>query len=181
MTVDLSKYDNSWYKPGSLGKRLIWHFINGLFFKTGLFPFYGLKRGLLRLFGARIGKGVIIKPGVNIKYPWFLSIGHNTWLGEAVWIDNLGQVSIGANVCLSQGALLLSGNHDFTKTSFDLIVKPIVLEDGVWIGAKAVVCGGVTAYTHAVLTVCSVAIHDLEAYGIYQGNPAVKGKERVIG
>ena len=179
MITDLGKYNNSWYKPGSLLKRTIWYCVNMVFFKAGIIPVYGLKRFLLRLFGARLGRGVIIKPGVSIKYPWLLTVGENTWIGEQVWIDNLAQVSIGNNVCLSQGALLLCGNHDYTKESFDLSVKPIELEDGVWIGAKALVCPGTICKSHAVLTVQSVASGVLEAYSVYQGNPAVRLKSRL--
>ena len=71
--------------------------------------------------------------------PWKLKVGNNVWIGEDVWIDNLELVDISDNVCISQGAMLLCGNHDFTSSTFDLIVKPIVLEDGVWIGAKSIV------------------------------------------
>ena len=178
--TDLSKYNNSWYKPGSKLKRGCWYLFNVIFFKSYYFPFSGLKIFLLRLFGAKIGKGVCIKPGVNVKYPWFLEIGNHVWIGENVWIDNLGKVAIGSNVCLSQGCLLLSGNHDYTKAGFDLIVKEILLEDGVWIGAEAVVCGGVICRQHSVLAVKSVASKDLDAFGLYRGNPAVKAGNRNI-
>ena len=180
MTTDLSKYNNSWYKPGSAVKRIAWHYVNGLFFRSGLFPFYRLKVFLLRSFGARIGQGVLIKPGVNIKYPWFLQVGDHSWIGEQVWIDNLAMVTIGSHVCISQGAYLLTGNHDYKKESFDLIVKPIALEDGVWIGARATVCPGVTCKTHAVLSVGSVLTTNTEPNGIYRGNPAVKVAEREL-
>lgn len=178
MPVDLSTYNNSWYKPGSFIKRMAWHYTNGLFFRSGLFPFYGIKVFLLRLFGAVVGKGVLIKPCVNIKYPWLLQIGDHCWVGEGVWIDNLGMVTIGAHVCLSQGAYLLTGNHDYKKEGFDLLVKPILLEDGVWIGARSIVCPGVTCKTHAVLSAGSTLSNDMEAYGIYRGNPAQKIAER---
>jgi putative colanic acid biosynthesis acetyltransferase WcaF len=180
MTKDLSKYNNDWYHPGSLLKRTCWFFVNAIFFRSGFLPFYGIKRGLLRAFGATVGHSVVIKPWVNIKYPWKLSIGNNTWIGEGVWIDNLGEVSIGNNVCLSQGAYLLTGNHDYKKTAFDLLIKPIRLEDGVWIGAKAIVCPGVTCFSHAVLSVGAVATGNLEAEFIYQGNPAEKVRRRVF-
>jgi len=181
LKTDLSKYDNSWYHPGGNGiKRLLWHFVNHIFFNNGVFPISSLKVSLLRLFGAKIGKGVNIKPSVNIKYPWNLSIGNFTWIGEGVWIDNLVNVTIGSNACLSQGAFLLTGNHNFKKTTFDLMVSEIVLEDGVWIGARATVCPGVTCGDYSILTVNSTATSDMEASGIYQGNPAVKVKERTI-
>lgn len=178
--VQLSQYDNSWYRPGPKWKITIWIFVNFLFFDHGLAVFNRLKCSLLRLFGAKVGKRVLIKPSVNIKYPWLLNIGDDVWIGEKVWIDNLGLVTIGNNVCISQGALLLTGNHNYKKVLFDLIVSKIVLEDGVWVGAKSVVCPGVTCKTHSVLAVSSVATSDLEAYGIYQGTPAQKIKTREI-
>ncbi len=180
MTINLDEYNNSWYKPGLAFKRFIWYCINGLFFKSGIFPFYRFKAFILRLFGAKIGKGVLIKPYVNIKYPWFLEIGDYVWIGENVWIDNLGLVRIGSNVCISQGAYLLTGNHDYKKVTFDLIVKNIIIEDGVWIGAKSVVCPGVTCETHAILSVGSIVSSDMEAYSIYKGNPASKSGHRTL-
>jgi putative colanic acid biosynthesis acetyltransferase WcaF len=180
MQLKLVSFNNEGYDPGPAFKRVAWHYLNAFFFKSGLFPIYWLKRFLLRLFGANIGKGVLIKPNVNIKYPWFLEIGDHTWIGENVWIDNLSWIKIGANVCISQGAYLLTGNHNYKISSFDLIIKEIIIEDGVWIGAKSTVCPGVICKTHSVLAVGSVATKNLEAYTVYQGNPAISVKERVI-
>ena len=180
MNTNLSHFNNSWYKPGAGKiKQLLWFYINTIVFKTSLFPISKLKIVLLRLFGAKIGKGINIKPSVNIKYPWKLAIGDYSWIGENVWIDNLDFVSIGANCCVSQGAMLLCGNHNYKLESFDLITKPIVIEDGVWIGAQSVVCPGVVCKTHSVLSVGSVATKNLETYSIYQGNPAIKVKDRI--
>ena len=179
--TDLSKFDNQWYKPGrGVLIRLLWYLVNVVIFNSSLIFPYQFKRFLLRAFGSNIGSNVIIKPGVSIKYPWKLEIGENTWIGEGVWIDNLDQVNIGSNVCISQGALILSGNHDFTASSFDLIVKSIYIDDGAWLGAKSVVTQGVNVGEHAVLTVNSVASSDLDKYWIYRGNPCEKVKERII-
>jgi len=181
MTTDLSKFDNSWYKPeASAITRMLWYFANACVLNSYWLPVSGVKVALLRLFGARVGKKVIIKPSVNIKYPWKLTIGNYVWIGENVWIDNLDKVTIGAHCCLSQGALLLCGNHNYKSESFDLVTGKIVLEEGVWIGANATVCPGVTCKSHSILTVGSVATKDMEANGIYQGNPAIKIRERVI-
>jgi putative colanic acid biosynthesis acetyltransferase WcaF len=180
MKTDLSTYDNSWFNPGNLFKRTLWYFTSLFFFQNNFFPFSSLKIFLLRVFGAKIGKGVLIKPDVAIKYPWKLNLGENIWIGEKVWIDNLAEVTINNNVCLSQGAYLLTGNHNYKSSHFDLIIKSIVLEEGVWIGAKAVVCPGITCKSHSVLAVNSVATRDLDAHSIYQGNPAIKVKERQI-
>ena len=180
MKTDLSTYSNSDYKPGPGWKKFLWYLINICFFRTGICPFSGFKVSLLRMFGARLGKGVVIKPYVNIKYPWLLSVGNFSWIGEKVWIDNLDKVEIGSHCCISQGAMLLCGNHDYKKTTFDLVTQPITLEDGCWIAARSIVCPGVKCSEHSVLTVGSVATTDLGAYGIYAGNPAVKIRERII-
>lgn len=176
--TNLADYNNSWYQPGPVVKRGCWYVVASVFFQTSFFPFSSFKIFLLRLFGAKVGKKVVIKPRVTIKYPWFLAIGDNSWLGENVWIDNLGMVTIGNNVCLSQGCLLLTGNHDYTKPTFDLIVKGIILEDGVWIGAKSIVSGGVVCRDHSVLVAGSVANKEMESWSVYRGNPAVKVRER---
>jgi len=180
--VDLSSYNNDLFRSSlpSLPFRLLWYWVSILVFRNPLFTGYGFKRWLLRSFGAKLGKGVVIKPSVNIKYPWNLHVGDHSWIGENVWIDNLAVVYIGRNACLSQGAMLLTGNHDYSKASFDLMVNEIHLEDGAWVGAKSVVCPGVCCKTHSVLAVGSVANKDLEPYTIYQGNPAVAVKERQI-
>jgi putative colanic acid biosynthesis acetyltransferase WcaF len=178
---DLSQFQNAWYKPGgTFFKRVLWYYINVIFFQSHLFPISKIKVLLLRLFGAKVGSNVVIKPSINVKYPWRLSIGNNVWIGENVWIDNLADIVIEDNVCVSQGAMLLTGNHDYKKVAFDLIIKGIVLEQGSWVGAKSVVCPGVRLKSHAILSVGSVATKDLDAYGIYQGIPAVKVREREI-
>lgn len=179
--TDLSIYKNSWFNPGrGVVVRLLWYFVNALFFLNPLNPFIGLKVALLRAFGAKIGKGVVIKPAVNIKYPWNIEIGNYSWIGEKVWIDNLALVTIGNNCCISQGAMLLCGNHNYRKPTFDLIARKIVVEDGAWIGAMAVVVPGVKCGSHCLLMVSSVAVSNMDAYGIYQGNPAVKVRDRII-
>lgn len=179
--TNLASYNCDWHNCGGSGLKIkIWYFFNALFMRNTLCPFMGIKRSLLRMFGAQIGTGVWIKPGVNVKYPWNLTIGNNVWIGENVWIENNEPVTIGDNVAISQNAVLLCGNHNYKKTTFDLMVGKITLKEGSWVGAGAMVCPGVTIHSHAVLSVCSVATKDLEAYSIYQGNPAVKVRDRVI-
>jgi len=179
--VDFRTFNNSWYNPGGgFLLRLLWYYTNFFFFQSYLFPFYGFKSSILRLFGASVGTGLVIKPCVNIKYPWNIKVGSNVWIGENVWIDSLTEVEIGNNVCISQGAMLLTGNHDYKKSSFDLVLGKIILEDGVWIGARSTVCPGVRCKSHSILAVGSIASKDLNEYGIYQGVPAVKVRDRVI-
>tara|TARA_R110000772_G_scaffold141442_3_gene251090 strand:- start:277 stop:825 length:549 start_codon:yes stop_codon:yes gene_type:complete len=178
MNTDLSKFKNDAYRPGSKLKVGLWYFVNILFFLNPLNASSKIKITLLKLFGAKVGLGVVVKPNVNIKYPWLLEIGNHVWIGEHVWIDNLAKVSIKDHVCISQGAMLLCGNHNYKKVTFDLITAEINLEEGAWVGAKSVVCPGVVLSSHSILTVGSVATKNLEAYSIYQGNPATFVKAR---
>lgn len=179
--TDLLSYDNKSYQPGKNGLiRTLWYFTNVLFFINPLNPVSSLKVFLLRLFGAQVGKSVVIKPSVNIKYPWRLKIGNHSWIGEKVWIDNLADVEIGENCCISQGAMLLCGNHNYKKSTFDLITGKIILENGAWIGANAIVTLGVICGSHMVLTVNSVLTKDAEPYKIYSGNPAKLLKTREL-
>jgi len=180
ISSDLSKFSIGAYKAGPTWKVLVWYVVNYFVFNSAIPWPYKLKSGLLRLFGSTVGSNVVIKTRVRIKNPWRLIIGDNCWLGEDVWIDNLDEVFIGANVCISQGALLLTGNHDYTVSDFPYRLGKIILEDGVWIGAQAVVCPGVTCKSHSILTVQSVARQQLQAWGIYSGNPASLIKLRNI-
>lgn len=177
--VDLGGFSTGDFDKGAGSvKIMLWYMVNALLVRASWNPLMGVKIALLRMFGAKIGKGLVIKNEVRIKSPWFLTIGDNCWLGERCWIDNLDRVSIGSNVCISQGAMLLTGNHDYTQPTMPYRNAPIVIEDGAWIGANSTVCPGVTVHENAILTVGSVATKDMNANGIYQGNPAVLKRER---
>lgn len=179
--VDLASFNNSWFDPGrGVLVRILWCFASSLFFLSALPIPFSLKRSLLVLFGAQIGDGVVIKPRVNIKYPWNLQIGAHSWIGEGVWLDSLTMIHIGDNVCISQGAYLCTGNHDWSSAKFGLIVKPIVVEKNVWIAARASVGPGVTIRNGAILGFGAVACRDLDAWSIYTGNPAVKIRPRTL-
>ncbi|MFN8397399.1 MAG: WcaF family extracellular polysaccharide biosynthesis acetyltransferase [Bacteroidia bacterium] len=170
--TDLSRFNNDWFDEGaSKFKWALWFLASGVFVVSPLNPFSFLRKLVLRAFGAKIGKGVIVKHRVVVKFPWNLEVGDHCWIGEAVWIENQGKVTIGSNCCLSQGVVMMTGNHNYKKVTFDLIVKPITLEDGVWLGAGSMVTQGVTCRSHSVLGVSSVASSDLEPYTIYGGNP----------
>lgn len=173
--VTLATFNGSDFDKGAgFIKTTVWYFINALFVKASWNPFMKIKIALLKAFGAKIGKRLVIKNNVVIKSPWNLEIGDDCWLGEGCWIDNLDKVSISGNVCISQGAMLLTGNHDYTNPSMPYRNAPIHIEDGAWIGAQTTVCPGVTVHRNAILTVGSVATKDMEENGIYQGNPAIK-------
>lgn len=180
-SVCLSHFDGSSFDKGASRLKIVaWYFVNALIVRASWCPFMTLKVLLLRAFGAKIGKRLVIKNNVVVKSPWNLTIGDHCWLGEGCWIDNLDKVRIGSNVCISQGAMLLTGNHDYTLATMPYRNAPITIEDGAWIGAQTTVCPGVTVHERAILTVGSIATKDMTADGIYQGNPAVKIRERNI-
>ena len=178
----LDTFQNAWYQPGrGLTTRLVWLAVNRAFFQTTVPWPYSVKRRLLSLFGARIGRGVVIKNRVNIKYPWRLSVGDHSWIGEGAWIDSLGNVTIGAHACLSQGCMVETGNHDWSKPSFDLMVEDVVVEDGAWAAVRSVLLPGSKLASHAVLGAGSVLRGGTEPYGVYFGVPAEKVGQRRIG
>ncbi|MCA9064536.1 MAG: WcaF family extracellular polysaccharide biosynthesis acetyltransferase [Planctomycetaceae bacterium] len=140
---NLAEYENSSYSPGrGILLRTIWYVMSLILFESGWFPSSSLKRTVLRIFGAEIGRGVVIKPHVRIKYPWRLEIGDHCWIGQDVWIDNLDQVTLESDVCVSQGAYLCTGSHDHRSPRFELKTLPIRICHGAWVAAKCIVLPG---------------------------------------
>lgn len=179
--VDLSRFDNSWYRPGrSRLAQALWYFFGLPLLRCSWLPGSSYRTALLRLFGARVGRGVVIKPGVRVKYPWRLQVGDFSWIGEDVWIDNLADVRIGSHACISQGAYLCTGNHDWSDPHIGLIVRPAELGDASWIGARAIVTLGVTVGEGAVAAAGSLVRASIPAWEIHAGNPAMFVRQRLI-
>jgi putative colanic acid biosynthesis acetyltransferase WcaF len=171
--VDLSLYDNRHYQRGRSSIVYgLWYFTSLILFESGWFPISSLKVRLLRWFGAKVGRGVVIKPHVRIKYPWRLTAGDHCWIGQEAWIDNLADVALGSHVCVSQRTYLCTGSHDYRSRTFDLITRPIRVEDGAWLGAGCIVLGGVTVGTNAIVAAGSVVTRDVAPAAIVVGNPA---------
>jgi putative colanic acid biosynthesis acetyltransferase WcaF len=155
-----------------------WYLFKCVFFLSPV-PWPPLLRNrLLRLFGAKIGKAVYLKPRVNIQFPWKLSIGDHTWIGEQVDIYNFEPVSIGSNCCLSQRTFFCAANHDYSDPAMSYRNAPIILEDGVWIGACCFVGPGVTLGFDCVVTAGSVVTKSLPPEMVCVGNPCVPIKSR---
>ena len=152
--LDLARYK----RPDIPGRprffiRAIWYIVNVLFFKNallGLLP-SSWKSSVLRCFGANIGTGLVCKPSVSIKSPWFLEIGDHVWLGENAWIDNHCQITVGSNSCISQGVYIFTGNHDWAKETFDYFSKPVMIGEGVWVAAFSTVYPGEEIPSHVVV------------------------------
>src|ERR1017187_57 len=133
LPVDLARFTTGSFDRGAgVVKEGLWLVISLILFRLCPFSFSALKRAVLRMFGAGIGCDVTSKPRVNITFPWKLAIGDHVWLGEECWLLNLERIVIGSNVCISQRAFLCTGSHDYKSPTFDLIVKPITVEDGAW-------------------------------------------------
>lgn len=172
-SVSLAEFDNDWYRPGRSGLiQALWFFIGLPILRSRLLPFSSLRCRLLRMFGARIGRGTVIKPGVRVKYPWLFGTGDYCWIGEDCWIDNLAPVTLGSNVCISQGVYVCTGNHDWSDPAFGLMIKGIEIHDGAWVGAKAVLAPGVAISECAVVAAGSVITQDVPRFEVYGGNPA---------
>jgi putative colanic acid biosynthesis acetyltransferase WcaF len=180
--IDLGRFENSWYSSGrSKGVEALWFFVGLPLLRCTLVPLSSFRIRLLRLFGAAIGQRVTIKPGVRVKYPWLLRIGNQSWIGEDVWIDNLGQVDIADNVCVSQGVYLCTGNHNWSDPAFGLVVGPITFRSGSWAGARSVVCPGVEFGEGSIAAAGSVVMKSLKPWTVYVGNPAAESRPRVVG
>lgn len=173
--VSLSKFNSQigLDRQVSKSKEIIWYLFK-MFFFLSAFPFpYSFKSHILRIFGAKVGNDLVIKPRVNIHFPWKLTIGDNVWIGEEAFLLNFEPLNIGSNVCISQRAFLCSGNHDFRDTSFGYRNGPITLMDGSWVGASVFVGPNVTIGVDSVIAAGSILTKSVGNNGVYQGNPAI--------
>ncbi|MEA5153337.1 hypothetical protein [Raineyella sp.] len=120
---------------------------------------------VLRAFGATIADGVLIRHRVRIHWPWKLTVGRDSWIGEGTWILNLEPVTIGHDVCISQDVLLCTGSHDRRSPSFEFDNEPITVEDNAWVATRATVLRGVTIGRNAVVGATALVARDVEPGG----------------
>jgi putative colanic acid biosynthesis acetyltransferase WcaF len=156
----------------------LWWLMDSMFFRTSPQIFYGWRSMLLRLFGAKIGENVIIRPTARITYPWKLEIGDNTWIGDDVVLYSLGKIRIGKNSVVSQKSYLCAASHDYTKSSFDILSCPINIEDEVWLATDVFVGPEVTIGRGAVVGARSSVFKSIEGGFVYAGNPLKMIKKR---
>jgi putative colanic acid biosynthesis acetyltransferase WcaF len=149
----------------------IWWVVQSLFFNCSPQVFYGWRRFILRLFGAKVGKGVLLRPSVTVTYPWKVTLGDWSWVGDHVTLYSLGEIVIGENAVVSQHSYLCTGAHDYTRSTYDLYSKPIRVEPEAWVAAHVFVGPGVTIGHGAVVGACSVVMKDVPAGMICAGNP----------
>jgi putative colanic acid biosynthesis acetyltransferase WcaF len=162
--------------PGFRGRNAfvvqLWWIVNALLFATSPQFMYEWRVFLLKLFGARIGRGVKIRPGVKVTYPWNLTMGDHCWVGDGSKIYNLAKIQFGDNVALADDVHLISGSHEFLSTAFEIYAKPISIESQSWLCASAFVHQGVTIGEGSVIGAGAIVTHDTEPFSINVGAPA---------
>jgi len=169
MGRDLLAFSGSWHSSGSRLIYLVsWFFTQHLIFKSALLP-TALRPLILRLFGASIGRNVIIRRGAKVHFPWKLVIGDNCWLGEEVWFINHERVTLGSNVCISQRSIICSGGHDYKSASLEYALKPIEIKDGAWVCLDAKVLPGVTIGECSVISAGEIARKSVPDYSMLVG------------
>lgn len=149
----------------------LWWIVQALIVKPLPQICYPIRRALLRAFGAKIGKGVLIRPGVEVTFPWKLVIGDHSWIGNDVTLYSLGPISIGANTVISQKSYVCGADHDYGHVTFPIRERPIRIGDQVWIGGDVWVGPGVTIADGVVVGARSNVINDLPEAMVCVGSP----------
>jgi putative colanic acid biosynthesis acetyltransferase WcaF len=156
----------------------LWWLVQSTIFAMSPQFLYGWRRFILRLFGAKVGKGVLIRPSVKITYPWNVSFDEFAWIGDEVVLYSLSKITIGNHAVISQRSYICTGLHDYTKSSFDTILKNVVIESGVWLATDVFVAPGVKIKEGCLVGARSSVFSDLPPNMICIGNPAKAIKKR---
>ncbi len=177
-SLDAYETPFDWSPGASWLLQSVWFCLGSPLLSCRWLPGSYLRVLLLRSFGASVGSFCRIKPGLHVKYPWRLQVGQACWLGEDAWIDNLALVQLGDRVCISQGAYLCTGNHNFRSPGFDLRLGPIRIDSDAWIAARAVLAPGTVVGAGAVVALGAVVSGAVPEGAIMRGNPAVVVAQR---
>jgi putative colanic acid biosynthesis acetyltransferase WcaF len=170
--VDLRQYDQSDFDRGRPGWYiLLWWFVQAIAFPLTLHSFHSPRRALLRLFGARIGTGVVIRPTARFTYPWKISIGDYSWIGDDVVLYSLDEINIGSHCVISQKSYLCTGSHDIKDPAFGLKTASITIGNGVWIAADCFIASGVQIGANAVIGARSSVFSHMPEGQVCAGNP----------
>ena len=158
----------------------LWWLVQSLLFKPLPQICYPLRRSILRAFGARVGKGVRIRPGVVVTFPWKVTIGQNSWIGDNVTLYSLGDIHIGHNTVVSQNSYVCAADHDYSDPTFPIRARPVRIEDEVWIASDVWVGPGVTIGNGAVVGARSTVTKDLPGAMVCAGSPCKPIKPRML-
>lgn len=172
--VQISNYNHSFSKKNKLG-RLFWIIIYWILFRPlflNIQPFKVFRANILKIFGAKIGKGVNIYASVKIWAPWNLEVGDNSTIGPKVDVYNQGKILIGNNTVISQKSFLCASTHDFEISNYPLLLKPITIGDQVWIASDSFIGPNVTIAEGAVIGARAAVFKNVESWTVVGGNPA---------
>ena len=179
--VDLRKYNPSQYDRGRSSLIVIlWWFIQAVFFPLSLHNLNGFRAWLLRLFGAKIGTGVVIRPTARFTYPWKIAIGDYSWIGDDVVLYSIDRINIGCHCVVSQKSYLCTGSHDISDAAFGLITAPINIGNGVWIASDCFIAAGVAIGANSIIGARSSVFGNISAEQIAWGTPCTSHRSRVI-
>ena len=180
MNLDISRNRSAQkYTKSEMLRRVLWIF-GKLFFRLSPRPCFGWRRFVLRCFGAKVGAHVHLYPTTRIYYPWNLTVGDWSAIGEDALIYNLGAITLGQKVTISHRAHLCAGTHDYAHPDLPLLNPPIVMRDQAWICTEAFIGPGVTVGEGAVVGARAVVVKDVEPWTIVAGNPAKPIKQRIL-
>jgi len=170
--VDLSRYDQSSFQRGRPGWYvLLWWLVQAIAFPLSLHNLSGFRCWLLRRFGARIGRRVLIRPTARFTYPWKVSIGDRSWIGDDVVFYSLDAIQVGRDCVISQKTYLCTGSHKIDDPAFGLVTAPICIGNGAWVATDCFVGPGVTIGANAVIGARSSVYRDIPAQQVAWGNP----------
>ncbi|OKH22963.1 colanic acid biosynthesis acetyltransferase WcaF [Hydrococcus rivularis NIES-593] len=179
--IDLRLYDQSWFDRGKPGWFiLLWWLVQAIAFPLSLHNAHGFRCWLLRLFGAKIGKGVLIRPTARFTYPWKIEIGDYSWIGDDVVLYSLDRITIGTQCVISQKSYLCTGSHDFRDVAFNLVTAPIIIGNGVWIAADCFIGCGVKIGANAAIGARSSVFSDIPEQQVAWGTPCRPRYPRVM-
>lgn len=157
----------------------LWWLVEATFFRRSFQSMNGWRCFLLRLFGAKIGKKVVIRSTVQTQYPWKVTIGDYSWIGDYVHLYSLGEIIIGSNVVVSQKSYLCAGSHDYRLIDFPITNSPIVIENECWLAADVFVAPGIVIGKGSVIGARSSVFKSIPAGKVCSGTPAKIIKDRV--
>ncbi len=179
--VNLSKYDQSWFNRGRPGWFvLLWWLVQAIAFPLTPQPLFAIRSTILRLFGAKIGRHVFIRPTARFTYPWKVEIGDYSWIGDDVVFYSLDRIHIGKHCVISQKTYLCTGSHDLQDPAFGLITAPILIGNGVWVAADCFIGPDVQIGANAVIGTRSSVFTHIPSSQVCWGTPCRPRYPRIM-
>lgn len=178
---DLSQYQQPNFDRGRPQWFIfLWWLIEGIVFPLTPHNFYGVRRGLLKLFGAKVGQGVVIRPSARILFPWKVAIGDYSWIGDNVYLYSLNEINIGCHSVISQNSYLCTGSHDINDVHFSLMTAPIAIGNGVWVASDCFIAPGVKIGANTVIGARSTVLKNIPHEVIAWGSPCQVRQKRSL-